>query len=89
MDDLLRIYTMEQMFALYEAACRNKAEEMISHAVAVRAAGADGKAWKEYLKEMGRVAKGPSAKRQQEPEARVTREQAATLGKLLSGKQRR
>lgn len=83
---MLHVYTMEQVRAFEEGAHANRASELSEISVAFRAAQASDKSWKKYLDALSTVAVVKPGLRKKAAPTGISKDQAAILHKLLSGK---
>lgn len=82
---MLHVYTMEQVRAFEEGAHANRASELSEISVAFRAAQASDKSWKKYLDALSEGASVRKPRKEAAPTG-ISKDQAAILHKLLSGK---
>ena len=78
--DLLREYTMDQVFLFLEAARENEKSELLDFATGVRMAlGASKEGWRDYVNSLSRTKKKPK---------QSSKEEIERARRLLSGKRR-
>jgi hypothetical protein len=83
---VLNVYTMEQVRAFEEGAHANRAAELADTATSFRAAQASDKGWKKYLDALSTAAVVKPRLRPEAAPQGISKDQAAILRKLLSGK---
>jgi hypothetical protein len=76
---------MEQVRAFEEGAHANRAAEIADTATSFRAAQASDKGWKKYIDALTAGTAKPKSRQEKAP-AGISKDQAAILRKLLSGK---
>jgi hypothetical protein len=76
---------MEQIHAFAEGARANCASDLADTSLAFRAAQAKEKDWRKYIDTLSKSASAPKSRKKEDPVG-ITKEQAAMLRNLLSGR---